>query len=94
MSKLPKIQKNLEKKNVFVHTAKCFKDKKIILCFSYTRKKCFSIHFGFNNQFIKVTRTLANISKNQKKIFCFVLMSGIMNLYVKYIPDIKKVVLL
>jgi hypothetical protein len=52
------------------------------------------MHFGFNNQFIKVTRTLANISKNQKKIFCFVLMSGITNLDVKHNPDIKKVVLL
>jgi len=51
------------------------------------------MHFGFNNQFIKVTRTLANISKN-KKIFCFVLMSGITNLYVKHNPDIKKIVLL
>jgi len=30
------------------------------------------MHFGFNNQFIKVTRTLANISKNKKNIlFCF-----------------------
>jgi hypothetical protein len=50
------------------------------------------MHFGFNNQFIKVMRTLANISK--KKIFCFVLISEIMNLYVKRNPDIKKVVLL
>ena len=29
-----------------------------------------------------------------KKIFCFVLMSRITNLYIKRIPDIKKVVLL
>jgi len=52
------------------------------------------MHFGFNNRFIKVMRTLANISKNKKKIFRFVLMSGITNLYVKRNPDIKKVVLL
>jgi len=49
------------------------------------------MHFGFNNQFIKVMRTWPIF---KKKIFCFVLMSGIMNLYVKRIPDIKKVVLL
>ena len=49
------------------------------------------MHFGFNNQFIKVMRTWPIF---QKKYFCFVLMSGITNLYVKRIPDIKKVVLL
>jgi hypothetical protein len=53
------------------------------------------MHFGFNNQFIKSHENLANISKNQKKkYFCFVLLSGITNLYVKRIPDFKKVVLL
>jgi hypothetical protein len=50
------------------------------------------MHFGFNNQFIKVKRTLAKISKITKNLFCFVLISGIINLYVKRIPDIKKVV--
>jgi hypothetical protein len=30
--------------------------------------------------------------KNSKKIFCFLLVSGITNLYVKHIHDIKKVV--
>jgi hypothetical protein len=49
------------------------------------------MHFGFNNQFIKVMRTWPIF---QKKKICFVLMSGITNLYVKRIPDIKKVVLL
>jgi len=49
------------------------------------------MHFGFHNQFIKVKRTLAKISKTTKILFCFVLISGIMNLYAKRIPDIKKV---
>jgi hypothetical protein len=48
------------------------------------------MHFGFNNQFIKVKRTLTNISKNIKKYFCLVLIPGITNLYVKRIPSIKK----
>jgi hypothetical protein len=48
------------------------------------------MYFGFNNQFIKANRTLAKISK-KKKLFCVVLVSGIMNLYVKCISDIKKV---
>ena len=50
-----------------------------------------SMHFDFNNQFIKVKRTLTKISKTTKILFCFVLISGFMNLYVKHILDIKKV---
>jgi hypothetical protein len=38
-------------------------------------------------------RTWPIFQKNQKNI-CIVLMSGITNLYVKRIPDIKKVVFL
>ena len=49
------------------------------------------MHFGFNNQFIKVKRTLAKISKTTKILFCLILVSGIMNLYVNRIPDIKKI---
>jgi hypothetical protein len=40
------------------------------------------------------SRELGQYLKNSTKIFYFVLVSGIMNLYVKCIPDIKKVVLL
>jgi len=36
---------------------------------------------------------LANISKNFQKIFFFILVSEITNLYVKRIPGIKKVIL-
>jgi hypothetical protein len=50
--------------------------------------------FCFNNQFIKVTRTRPIFQKFQKKLFCFLLIYGIMNLYVKRIPNIKKVFLL
>ena len=49
------------------------------------------MHFDFNNQFIKIQRTLAKISKTTKILFCFVLISRFMNLYAKHIPDIKKV---
>jgi hypothetical protein len=79
-----------------MHTAKFLKTK----IFFYTTKKTkkyicyFSMHFGFNNQFIKVMRTWPIFQKIKKKYFCFVLISGITNLYVKRIPDIKKVVLL
>jgi len=79
------------RKYVFMHTAICLKAKKTVLCFSYTKKQCFSMHFGFNNQFIKFKRTLAKISKITKILFCFVLISKITNLYVKRIPDIKNI---
>ena len=36
---------------------------------------------------------LGQYFKNTQKIFCFLLVSGNMNLYIKRIPDIKKVVL-
>ena len=49
------------------------------------------MHFGFNNQFIKVKRTLAKISKTTKLLFSLILVSGIMNLYVNRIPNIKKI---
>jgi hypothetical protein len=49
------------------------------------------MHFGFNNKFIRAMRTRSIFEKFQK-IFCFLLVFGITNLYVKRIPDIKKVV--
>jgi len=83
-----------------MHTAKSLKNrkKKIILFFytENTKKKnpkiCFSMHNGFNNKFIIAMRTRAIFQKKTQKIFCFLLVFGITNLYVKRIPDIKKVV--
>ena len=89
--KTSKIQKTLKKKKiVFVHTAKCLKDKKSY-CVFYTKKQCFSMHFGFNNQFIKVKRTLAKISKKTTKKIYFVLSFSIRGtiLHVIHILDIK-----
>jgi hypothetical protein len=58
--------------------AKSLKTKKSCRIFIQQRKlqkkNYFSMHFGFNNRFIKVMRTLANISKNKNKsniLFCF-----------------------
>ena len=81
-----------------MHTAKSHKEK--ITSYFHTTKKtskkklCFSMHFGFNNQFIKVTRTWPVFQKNPKKLFCVLLISMITNLHVKRIPDIKIIVLL
>jgi peroxiredoxin len=56
-----------------MHTAKSLKAKKIILYFYTTKikKKCFGMHFGFNNQFIKVMRTRKIFQKFPKNYFVF-----------------------
>ena len=46
------------------------------------------MHFGFNNQFIKVKRILAKISKTTKILFCLSLSIRGMTLHVMHIPDI------
>jgi hypothetical protein len=73
------------------------KKKKIILYF-HTTKKTSNIYIlacilALITSLLK-SRELGQYFKKIKKIFCFVLMSWIMNLYVKRIADIKKVVLL
>jgi hypothetical protein len=51
------------------------------------------MYFGYNNQFIKAIRSRPILKKkNTQKIFCFLLVSEIKNLYVKHISDIKEVV--
>jgi hypothetical protein len=60
-----------------------------MLCFFIHKKKHFRMHFGFNNQFIKVKRTLAKISK--KKLFCLSFSIRGMTLYVIRIHDIRLV---
>jgi hypothetical protein len=52
------------------------------------------MYLGFNNQFIKVMRIRPIFQKTQKKIFYFLLIFRIMNLYVKRTPVIKKVIFL
>jgi hypothetical protein len=46
------------------------------------------MHFGFNNQFIKVKRTLAKMSKTTKILFCLSVSIWGMTLHVMRIPDI------
>jgi hypothetical protein len=46
------------------------------------------MHFGFNNQFIKVLRTKP-IFQRPKNLFCSLLVSRVTNLYVRHILDIK-----
>jgi hypothetical protein len=59
-----------------MHTTKSLKNKKNHIVFSYYKenfkKICISMHFDFNNQFIKVTRTRPIFQKFQKKnLFSF-----------------------
>jgi len=90
-------KKHNEKNICFMHTVKSLKAKKNHILFSYNKenfkKKYFSMHFSFNNQFIKVTRTWPIFQKNPNNIFFLFLVSWFTSLYVKRIPNIKKVVL-
>jgi hypothetical protein len=70
-----------------MHTAKYL--KKSYFYSTKIQKICVSMHFVFNNQFIKVTRTRPIFQKYPKNIL-FSFRSEIMNLYVKRILDIKK----
>jgi hypothetical protein len=66
--------------------------KKIILYLNTIKKIskiCINMHFSFNNQFIKVARTRPIFQKIPKKLFYFILISKVMILYVRRIPDIK-----
>jgi len=55
-----------------MHTTKSLKDKKknhIVFSYNKTSKNiCFSMHFAFNNQFIKVMRTRLIFQKYPKNI--------------------------
>jgi hypothetical protein len=48
------------------------------------------MHFDFNNQFIKVTRTRPIFQKLKKKIIFFLLVFGVMTLDVRRILNKKK----
>jgi hypothetical protein len=81
----------------------CFEKRKMFLCirpsisklknhmvfFIQKKKQCFSMHFGFDNQFIRVKRTLAKISKTTKILFCLSFSFRGTILHVIHIPDIK-----
>jgi hypothetical protein len=76
--KYPVFVKTL-KKNMFLFSCirlNLSKLKKLIFYFHTTKKtskkiKCFSMHFGFNNQFIKVMRTWPIFQKKSKKFILF-----------------------
>jgi len=59
-----------------MHTAKSLKAKKLMFYFLYNKENSkkkyyyFSIHFGFNNQFIEVMRTWP-IFQKKNIVFCF-----------------------
>jgi hypothetical protein len=57
-----------------MHTAKSLKEKSrhiFIQQRKIQKKKSFSMHFDFNNQFIKVTRTWPKFQKFKKHYFVF-----------------------
>jgi hypothetical protein len=77
-----------------MHTTKSLKDKKKIISYFHTTKiqKIYVLAciLALITSLLKLWE-LDQYFKNIPKIFCFVLVSVITNLYVKCIPDIKKV---
>ena len=79
-----------------MHTVKFLKAKNHIV-FSYNKENFKKYVLGCILALITSlwkSREFGQYFKNFKKIFCFVLVSGITNLYVKRISDIKNVFLL
>jgi hypothetical protein len=94
--KIPGFRQNFQNTKKFEKKKKMFlcirpnvSKLKIILCFSYTKKQRFSMHFDFNNQFIKVKKTLTKISKTTKILFCLSFRIWGVTLHIIRIPDIK-----
>ena len=77
-----------------MQTTKSLKDKKKIISYFHTTKLQ---KFYFLACILALLPSLLKLwelgqyYKNTPKIFCFLLVSWIMNLYIKNIPDIKKV---
>jgi hypothetical protein len=46
------------------------------------------MHLGLITSLLK-SRELGQYFKNSKKLFCFLIISGVTTLYVRHIPDIK-----
>jgi len=79
-----------------MHTTKSFKNIKSFILYFHTKnfkkKMYYHAFWALITNLLKPCE-LGSYFKNTKKIFCFLLVSGITNLYVRRIPDIKKVVL-
>jgi hypothetical protein len=66
-----------KKKKILLHTAMCLKAKKSYCVFHTPKNNVLACNFDFNNQFIKVKRTLDKISKTTKKNFVCLLVSRV-----------------
>jgi len=83
-----------------MHTANSLKSKKIILYFQTTKKTSkkyiyvLACIWALIISLLKSRELSQYFKKHKKKKFCFLLIFGIKNLYVKHTPDIKKVVFL
>jgi hypothetical protein len=76
-----------------MHTVKSL--KKIHIIFSYNKenpKNVLACILALITSLLKSWELGQYFKKNPKKLFCFLLISRITNLYVKRTPDIKKVV--
>jgi hypothetical protein len=72
-----------------MYTAKCLKAKKSYCVFHTLKNNVLTCNFDFNNQFSKVKRTLAKISKTTKILFFLSFSIRGTKLHVMRISDIK-----
>jgi len=79
-----------------MHTAKSLKAKKLIFYFHTTKKtskkNVLACILALITSLLKSREYFGQYFKNPKKLFCFLLISRITNLYIKRTPNIKKVV--
>jgi len=89
LSKMLQKKKNIKNNNlVFMYTTRSLKNIKELTSYSHTKILEYILAYilGFNNQFIKTLRIWPIFQKISKTLFCFLLVSGIANLYVRHIP--------
>jgi hypothetical protein len=78
-----------QKRNVFLHTAKCLKAKKSYYVFHTPKNNVLACILALITSLLKVKRTLTKISKTTKILFCLSFSIRSTTLDVIHIPDIK-----
>jgi len=83
------MQKKIEKKMFFVHTAKCLKAKKSYCVFHTPKNNVLACILALIINLLKSNRTLAKIPKTTKILFCLSFSIRGTTLHVIRILDIK-----
>ena len=74
-----------------MHTAKCLKSKKSYRIFHMSKNNILVCILALITSLLKSREPWPKSQKQQNILFWLILVSGIMNLYVNRIPNIKKI---